>query len=122
MSDLVRLTIDGREVEVPQGTNLLEAAKLAGVFVPHYCYHPSLPVAGVCRMCLVDIQGIPKVQPACNSFAKEGMVVQTNVWPARSTKVSSPVPVISWQNRMHRVHWMQRVMSATTWGPISVRS
>ncbi len=48
--------------------------------------------------------------------------VQTNVWPARSTNVSSPVPAISEQKRTQRVHWMQRVMSATTCGPISVRS
>ena len=56
MSDLVKLTIEGREVEVPAGTSVFEAAKLAGVLIPHYCYHPSLPVAGVCRMCLVDIE------------------------------------------------------------------
>ena len=48
--------------------------------------------------------------------------VQTNVWPPRSTNASSPVSVISSQKRMQRVHWMQRVMSAMTWGPIGVRS
>jgi NADH-quinone oxidoreductase subunit G len=74
MSDLVRLTIEGREVEVPQGTNLLEAAKLAGVLVPHYCYHPSLPVAGVCRMCLVEVEGWPKLAAACATPVAAGMV------------------------------------------------
>ena len=74
MSDLVRLTIEGREVEVPRGTNLLEAAKLAGVFVPHYCYHPSLPVAGVCRMCLVEVEGWPKLAAACATPVTAGMV------------------------------------------------
>ena len=81
MSDLVRLTIEGREVEVPKGTNLLEAAKLAGVFVPHYCYHPSLPVAGVCRMCLVEVEGWPKLAAACATPVAAGMVA----------KVSSPM-------------------------------
>ena len=50
---LVSLTIEGRPVQVPAGTSILEAAKTAGILIPHYCYHPSLPVAGVCRMCLV---------------------------------------------------------------------
>jgi NADH-quinone oxidoreductase subunit G len=74
MSDLVRLTIEGREVEVPKGTNLLEAAKLAGILVPHYCYHPSLPVAGVCRMCLVEVEGWPKLAAACATPVAAGMV------------------------------------------------
>ncbi|HSE93690.1 MAG TPA: 2Fe-2S iron-sulfur cluster-binding protein, partial [Methylomirabilota bacterium] len=50
-----RLTIDGREVEVSPGTNLIEAARQAGVEVPHYCYHPGLSIAGQCRLCMVDI-------------------------------------------------------------------
>ena len=53
---LVSLTIEGRPVNVPEGTSILEAAKYAGVLIPHYCYHPGLPVAGVCRMCLVEVE------------------------------------------------------------------
>ena len=60
MTDLVKLTIEGREVEVPAGTSVLEAAKQTGVLIPHYCYHPGLPVAGSCRMCLVDVEKSPK--------------------------------------------------------------
>ena len=78
MSDLVRLTIEGREVEVPKGTNLLEAAKLAGVPIPHYCYHPSLPVAGVCRMCLVEVEGWPKLAAACATPVAAGMVARVS--------------------------------------------
>ena len=63
--ELVNLTIEGRPVSVPEGTSILEAAKQAGVLVPHYCYHPALPVAGVCRMCLVEVEKAPKLAPAC---------------------------------------------------------
>jgi NADH-quinone oxidoreductase subunit G len=73
----VRLTIDGAPVTVPEGTVLIEAAKQAGVIVPHYCYHPSLSVPAVCRMCLVDVEGSPKVVPACVTAAAEGQVVHT---------------------------------------------
>jgi NADH-quinone oxidoreductase subunit G len=99
----VKLTIDGKAVISPKGMNLIEAAKLAEIEVPHYCYHPKLQVVGNCRMCLVDV-GTPKLDKdkhlelgpdgkpviifapklaiACNTGATEGMVVHT-----RSTKV-----------------------------------
>lgn len=72
---LITLTIEGRQVSVPQGTSILEAAKQAGVLVPHYCYHPGLPVAGSCRMCLVEVEKAPKLAPACATAAGEGQVV-----------------------------------------------
>jgi len=61
--DLVTVNIDGREVAVPKGTNVIEAARLVNVDVPHYCYHPKLSVVGNCRMCLVEM-GLPAVDPA----------------------------------------------------------
>lgn len=72
---LVNLTIEGRQVSVPAGTSILEAAKQAGVLVPHYCYHPGLPVAGVCRMCLVEVEKMPKLAPSCATAVAEGQVV-----------------------------------------------
>jgi NADH-quinone oxidoreductase subunit G len=103
MADTVKLTIDGKEVVAPKGMNLIEAAKLVGTQVPHYCYHPKLAVVGSCRMCLVDV-GMPKLgadkkpeigadgKPiilfgpklviGCNTPVAEGMVVHT-----RSEKV-----------------------------------
>lgn len=72
-----KLTINGKEVEVPAGTNLIEAAKGVGAEVPHFCYHPGLSVAGNCRMCLVEIEKAPKLQIACNTAVTEGMVVFT---------------------------------------------
>jgi NADH-quinone oxidoreductase subunit G len=63
---------------VPEGTSILEAAKAAGVLVPHYCYHPGLPVAGVCRMCLVEVEKAPKLAPACATAVAEGQVVHVH--------------------------------------------
>jgi len=75
---MVNLTIEGRAVTVPEGTNILEAAKTAGVLVPHYCYHPGLPVAGVCRMCLVEVEKAPKLAPSCATAVAEGQVVHVH--------------------------------------------
>jgi NADH-quinone oxidoreductase subunit G len=85
---VVNLTIDGTPVSVPPGTLVIEAAKQAGVLVPHYCYHPGLPVAGVCRMCLVEIEKAPKLQIACATTVTEGMVVRTQAAPAKAARQS----------------------------------
>ncbi len=74
---LVKLTVDGKPVEVKPGTRLIEAARMTEQDVPYYCYHPGLSIAGNCRMCQVEIEGIPKLQIACHMEAKEGMVVHT---------------------------------------------
>ena len=74
----VTLTIEGRQVTVPAGTSMLEAAKTAGVLIPHYCYHPGLPVAGVCRMCLVEVEKVPKLAPACATTVAEGQVIHVH--------------------------------------------
>ncbi len=78
MSDqpMVTLTIEGVEVTVPKGTLIIEAAKQAGVLIPHYCYHPGLPVAGVCRMCLIEVEGAPKLQIGCATEVADGQVVK----------------------------------------------
>ena len=75
--DQVTLTIDGRSVSVPAGTNLIEAARTVGIEIPHFCYHPRLSVAGNCRMCLVDIEKVSKSQIACSLKVAPGMVVRT---------------------------------------------
>ncbi len=74
---LVKLTVDGKPIEVPIGTRLIEAARMTQEDVPYYCYHPGLSIAGNCRMCQVEIEGMPKLQIACHMEAKEGMVVHT---------------------------------------------
>ena len=86
MADLISLTIDGVPVSVPPGTLVIEAAKQAGILVPHYCYHPGLAVAGVCRMCLVEIEKAPKLQIACATQVAEGMVVKTQTDQAKDAR------------------------------------
>ena len=85
-TELINLTIDDVPVSVPKGTLVIEAAKQAGVLVPHYCYHPGLPVAGVCRMCLVEIEKQPKLAIACATQVAEGMVVKTQSSAAKSAR------------------------------------
>jgi NADH-quinone oxidoreductase subunit G len=77
VADTVELTIDGQKIQAPKGTLIIEAAKSAGIKIPHYCYHPGLSVVGSCRMCLVEIEKIPKLQPSCATPVGEGMVVRT---------------------------------------------
>src|ERR1043166_6134428 len=76
--DTVTLTINGREVTVPKGTLVVEAAKLAGIEIPVFCYHPKLKPVGACRMCVVEIEKMPAVQTACTTPAADGMVVRTD--------------------------------------------
>ncbi len=73
-----KLIIDGKDLEVPAGTNLIEAARQLGIEVPHYCYHPALSIAGQCRLCMVEIEKNPRPQIACNTVATDGMVVHTD--------------------------------------------
>jgi NADH-quinone oxidoreductase subunit G len=72
-----KLTIDGREVSVPAETTVIQAAETLGIFIPRYCYHPGLSIAGNCRICLVQVEKAPKLQIACNTPVNEGMVVHT---------------------------------------------
>jgi NADH-quinone oxidoreductase subunit G len=83
-----KLTIDGKEVEVAPGTNLIEAARQAGSEVPHYCYHPGLSIAGQCRLCMVDIEKNPRPQISCNMTVADGMVVRTKTERVVETRLS----------------------------------
>jgi NADH-quinone oxidoreductase subunit G len=76
--DTVTLTIDGQQVTVEKGTTLLQAAIQSGHEVPYYCYHPGLGVDGSCRVCLVKIEKMGKLQTACSTSCTDGMVVYTN--------------------------------------------
>jgi NADH-quinone oxidoreductase subunit G len=77
LAKTVTLTIDGTVVAVPEGTLLVEAAKTIATDIPVYCYHPKLGPAGLCRICLVEVEKTPKLQIACNTAVAEGMVVHT---------------------------------------------
>jgi NADH-quinone oxidoreductase subunit G len=76
--ELITITVDGRQVQVPKGTGLVEAAATAGIEIPVFCYEPRIGSAvGACRMCLVEIEGMPKLQTGCTTPAQDGMVVHT---------------------------------------------
>jgi len=77
MAEPVTLTIDGKSVTVPAGTLLIEAAKQVGIEIPSFCYYPGLSLQGACRMCVVAIEQMPKLQTACTTVAANGMVVYT---------------------------------------------
>jgi NADH-quinone oxidoreductase subunit G len=83
-----RVTIDGKEIEVEAGTNLIEAARRLGIEIPHYCYHPGLSIAGQCRLCMVDIEKTPRPTIACNTQAADGMVVHTQTDRVKETRRS----------------------------------
>jgi NADH-quinone oxidoreductase subunit G len=77
-ADLVRVTVDEREVHVPKGTGIVETALAAGIEIPVFCYEPRLgPPVGACRMCLIEVDGMPKLQAGCTLTAQDGMVVRT---------------------------------------------
>ena len=76
-TETVRLTIDGISISVPKGTLVIEAARQAGVMIPHFCYHPKLKPDANCRMCLVEIERVRKLQTSCSTVATEGMAVRT---------------------------------------------
>ncbi|GIW44001.1 MAG: NADH dehydrogenase [Candidatus Binatia bacterium] len=75
---MVKITVDGREIEVAADSMLLPALIEAGIHVPHYCWHPKLSIDGSCRMCQVEVEGSPKLVIACNTPVREGMVVRTD--------------------------------------------
>ncbi len=83
-----RFTVDGVEVEAAEGRTILQALDDAGLLmngvdVPHYCWHPKLSIDGSCRLCQIEVEGLPKLQIACNTLVQDGMVVRTDsakVW------------------------------------------
>jgi NADH-quinone oxidoreductase subunit G len=74
---MVEIEIDGRKVEVPEGSTLMDATRKLDIYVPHFCYHRKLSIAANCRMCLVDVEKAPKPLPACATPATQGMIVHT---------------------------------------------
>jgi NADH-quinone oxidoreductase subunit G len=86
MSTTARVEIDGRPVEVPAGTMVMEAANKLGIYVPHFCYHRKLSIAANCRMCLVQVEKAPKPLPACATPVTDGMKVWTNSAAAKQAQ------------------------------------
>ena len=74
---MVEIELDGRKVEVAEGSMVMHAAEKAGLYIPHFCYHKKLSIAANCRMCLVDVEKAPKPMPACATPVTQGMIVRT---------------------------------------------
>ncbi|WP_332610735.1 NADH-quinone oxidoreductase subunit NuoG [Achromobacter sp. ESBL13] len=85
---MVELTVDGNQVEVPEGSMVMHAAQKVGLYVPHFCYHKKLSIAANCRMCLVEVEKAPKALPACATPVTNGMVVHTCSEKARAAQKS----------------------------------
>ena len=73
----INITVDGKKITAPAGTLLIEACKSAGIEIPSFCYYPGLSLQGACRMCLVRIEKMPKLQTACTTVISEGMTVSS---------------------------------------------
>ncbi len=84
----VNITVDGKKVTAPAGTLLIEACKSAGIEVPSFCYYPNLSLQGACRMCLVKVEKMPKLQTACTTVISEGMAVTTESDEIRQARKS----------------------------------
>ncbi|HHV61325.1 MAG TPA: 2Fe-2S iron-sulfur cluster binding domain-containing protein [Firmicutes bacterium] len=82
----VKLTIDGREVEIEQGATVLEAARKAGIDIPTLCYHPAVGPSGACRVCIVEVEGARTLVASCVYPVAEGMVVRTNTAAVRAAR------------------------------------
>jgi NADH-quinone oxidoreductase subunit G len=83
---LIKLKINDREVQVPQGTLVIEATRRIGTEVPSFCYYPGLSLQAACRMCLVEVEKAPKLQTACTLVATEGMIVRTDTEQVRQAR------------------------------------
>ena len=78
MANTVKLTIDGKPIEAPAGTLVIEAARHNGIEIPAFCYYEGLALQAACRMCLVEVEKAPKLMTACTLPVAEGMVVRTD--------------------------------------------
>src|SRR3978361_1526583 len=74
---MLEIEVDGKKVEIVEGSMVMHAADKAGTYVPHFSYHKKPPIAANCRMCLVDVEKAPKPMPACATPVTQGMVVRT---------------------------------------------
>ena len=89
MADLVKFTIDGREIEAAPGTLVIEAAKRNGIEIPSFCYYEGLSLQAACRMCLVEVEKMPKMQVACTLPVGAGMVIRTDTEQVRKARKST---------------------------------
>jgi NADH-quinone oxidoreductase subunit G len=90
--ELVTVTIDGHELQVPKGQGMVEAAASLGIEIPVFCYEPRLgPALGACRMCLCEVEGLPKMQAACTLTAADGLVLKTAVSSEKAAEAQEAI-------------------------------
>lgn len=82
----MKITLEGKEIEVKEGTSILEAALETGIFIPHLCKHPDLEAIGGCRLCMVEVDGVEDAIPACKTIVEEGMTVHINTPKANKVR------------------------------------
>jgi NADH-quinone oxidoreductase subunit G len=85
---MIEIELDGKKVDIAQGSMIMHAAEKAGTYIPHFCYHKKLSIAASCRMCLVDVEKMPKPMPACATPVTQGMVVHTKTEKALKAQKS----------------------------------
>ena len=95
---MVRFTINDRELKAAPGTTILEAAEKAGIPIPHLCYLKEINEIAACRMCMVEIEDMERLAPACNTEVKEGMVVHTNTPRVRQARKTNLRLILSQHN------------------------
>ena len=103
MADDVKLTIDGKEVTATPGTNVLQAAMDAGLYIPYLCYYPGMKAFGACRMCVVEFEegGPPGQQASCTVPVADGMVVKTKSEGTTELRKGIAYPLVIGQNTGH---------------------
>ncbi len=113
MPDLVKFTLDGRELQAAPGTLVIEAAKAAGIEIPAFCYYEGYSLAAACRMCLVEVEKMPKMQTACTLPVAEGMVVRSETKVvAEARKYTHRIPAHQSPPRLPRLRQRRRVRTA----------
>ena len=86
MAEMINLTIDSYRIQVPKETTVFEAAKKVNINIPHLCYHEALSIYGACRVCVVEVEGRPRLEPSCATAVEEGMKVKTNTTRIRRAR------------------------------------
>ncbi len=92
---MVKLTINGKKISVPEGTTILDAAREAGIFIPTLCFLKDINEIGACRVCVVEVEGCSKLVTACNNLAAEGMVIRTNSPKVRESRRNNVELILS---------------------------
>ena len=96
-----KITVDGRVIECKDRQMVLQACLDAGIYLPQYCYHPGLSIPASCRICLVEVEGLPKLVPSCQTAVRDGMVVHSQSTKAIANQRTATGRTSSRQGKGH---------------------